>query len=1000
VALLLAVAGPATPTAQHPGNPAPAAAHRAASPEPTPLVLGAPVARDLKDGETHMYAVTLVAGQFLDASVEQTGVDALITVTDRSGEQVGDFDSQSHRGPEPIALIAVRDGTHLLRIEPLDGTATGGRYEIAIRAIREATPVDRKRVSAEVLFAQGRRLRDQSTPDTLPRAAVAFEQTLPVWRELGVRAREADTLTQLGDIYQSLRNHREAIDRYTQAVPALRDVGENRRAAVTMGSIGHAHYALGDYQQALDFYREAFEGSKAAGSDGNAAVWLTSLGLVYNALGEEAKALSYYEQALPIFRTIGQRNAEAIALADIGLVYRSTGDLRKALDYYQQALPLFKAARSRRREADTLNQVGIVYQQLGDAERARDAFTTALAMVEGVGDRRVEAQSRLGIGSVHASAREFDAAFAQYDRALALWRGTADRAGEARALSAIARAKRDAGRLADARATIESALDVIESLRSTVASHSLRASYLASRYDDYEFEVDLLVEMHQREPGAGYDAAALQASERGRARSLLEMLALARAEIREGVDPVLLERQRDLQLRLNGAESRRNELLARNAKDNDVAAAKSTLDGLLTEYWGIQKQIRLKNPKYAALTQPQPIDVRAIQERALNPDTLLLEYALGRDRSFLWAVTASSLSVHVLPGRETIEKVARQAHEAFLQSHHRERARQAQLIAGELSRILLTPVAAQLEGKRLVIVPDGILQYIPFAALPVPGECRTSTGYCPLVSRHEIATTPSASALAALRSERRARPPATKLLAVLSDPVFDANDPRVKKAPSNGPDGKTAPWFDALGSAARDVGLEQYERLPASRREAESIARLAVGRPVFTALDFAASRQTLMDPELGRYRVVHVATHGLINSTHPELSGLVLSLVDENGGRQDGFVRAHEIYNLTLAADLVVLSACQTALGKDVRGEGLLGLTRGFMYAGVPQVAATLWSVRDSATAELMTRFYQAMLRDNLEPAAALRAAQVAMWSDPRWSAPYYWAAFVIQGGA
>ncbi|HZN12190.1 MAG TPA: CHAT domain-containing protein, partial [Blastocatellia bacterium] len=183
-----------------------------------------------------------------------------------------------------------------------------------------------------------------------------------------------------------------------------------------------------------------------------------------------------------------------------------------------------------------------------------------------------------------------------------------------------------------------------------------------------------------------------------------------------------------------------------------------------------------------------------------------------------------------------------------------------------------------------------------------------------------------------------------------------------------------------------------------TRREAEEIVALAGAGAGLKALDFEASRATATSEGLGQYRIVHFATHGLLNSQHPELSGLVLSLVDERGQPQDGFLRVHEVYNLKLGADLVVLSGCQTSLGKEVKGEGMLGLTRGFMYAGAPRVVASLWQVPDQPTAELMRQFYKGMLAEGLRPAAALRAAQVAMWKGRRWAAPYYWAAFVLQG--
>jgi CHAT domain-containing protein len=258
-----------------------------------------------------------------------------------------------------------------------------------------------------------------------------------------------------------------------------------------------------------------------------------------------------------------------------------------------------------------------------------------------------------------------------------------------------------------------------------------------------------------------------------------------------------------------------------------------------------------------------------------------------------------------------------------------------------------------------------------------------------------------------LRRELAERKPVAKTVAVLADPVFTADDERVKtdiaKAEKKTDEQPTVTneahiTQHELERSVRDFGMVHLDRLRSTRREAEGIVTLAREGKNLKAVDFQASRTTAMSPELSQYRMVHVATHGLLNSQHPELSGIVLSLVDEQGRSQDGFLRLHEIYNLKLGADLVVLSACQTALGKEIKGEGLVGLTRGFMYAGAPRVVASLWRVPDKATAELMKRFYHGMLAEGLRPAAALRAAQVALWNEKRWREPYYWAAFVLQG--
>jgi CHAT domain-containing protein len=328
--------------------------------------------------------------------------------------------------------------------------------------------------------------------------------------------------------------------------------------------------------------------------------------------------------------------------------------------------------------------------------------------------------------------------------------------------------------------------------------------------------------------------------------------------------------------------------------------------------------------------------------------------------------------------------------------------------------------------KRLIVVSDGALQYVPFAALPVPpgpGAARNKPR--PLIVEHEIVYEPSASSVAALRRELAGRRPGSRTVAVLADPVFDRDDERVNGArrlasgdsverrpttaarPNRrGPEETGGPGEEmpaglerALQTVrARGAAGARLPRLPFARREAEAIAAAARPGDAMKALDFQASRETASSGALAEYRIVHFATHGLLSAARPELSGLVLSLVDEQGRPRDGFLRLHDIYNLHLPAELVVLSACQTGLGQEIRGEGLVGLTRGFMYAGAARVVASLWQVDDVATAELMRRFYRRMLREGERPASALRTAQVEMWQEGIWRSPYYWAGFVLQG--
>ena len=309
-------------------------------------------------------------------------------------------------------------------------------------------------------------------------------------------------------------------------------------------------------------------------------------------------------------------------------------------------------------------------------------------------------------------------------------------------------------------------------------------------------------------------------------------------------------------------------------------------------------------------------------------------------------------------------------------------------------------MAQELAVHRIVIVADGALTSVPFATLPAPG---LADRY--LATDHEISNLPSVSALVALRKAVERRTPPTKSIAVLADPVFSADDDRVTQRGTG-----TVQMADAsvarveLNLAARDAGRagsESFERLPATLEEARAILKLSSGTAPFIKVGAEATRELVMGGALAPFRYVHFATHGVLDSEHPELSGLVLSLVDRDGHPVNGFLRLNDIFNLRLAADVVVLSACETGLGKQIRGEGLVGITRGFMYAGVPRVVVSLWQVSDAATAEFMQLFYRGLLERHQTVAAALREAQVTMAQDPahpQWQDPYYWAAFTLQG--
>jgi CHAT domain-containing protein len=531
----------------------------------------------------------------------------------------------------------------------------------------------------------------------------------------------------------------------------------------------------------------------------------------------------------------------------------------------------------------------------------------------------------------------------------------------------------------------------------------------------YDFYIDLLMRMADREQSeegrAGQWAAALLASERARARSLLDLLVEAQADLRRDIDPALRAREQSLQQLINRKVEEQLRLLNGPHTVEQAERAAREISQLQDQYREVQTQIRQRSPRYAALTQPRPLSLDEIRKQVLDDETALLSYALGDERGYAWVVTRDSIAGFELPPRAEIEAAARRLLALITARNEtrvgetaaRRRARiaradaQTPRAATALSRLALRPIIARINKPRLLIVADGALQYVPFAALPV-----NSKG-TPLITRHEIIMLPSASTLAVLRREQAGRAPAPRAVVALADPVFDEKDERLKKVTAVSAAVEATPpqpLSDATRALKHQFGKLRIERLPYTSVEAERILRLAPSDNSLKVVGFAATRAAATDEQLSQYRVVHFATHGYFDSQRPELSGLVFSRYDERGRPQEGLLLAGEVYGLRLPAELVVLSACETGLGQQVRGEGVIGLTRGFMYAGASRVAISLWAINDRATAELMGRFYRAMLSGKRRQTAAqaLRTAQLQLRRNQRWRAPYYWAPFTIQG--
>jgi CHAT domain-containing protein len=729
--------------------------------------------------------------------------------------------------------------------------------------------------------------------------------------------------------------------------------------------------------------------------------------MTYRDAKDYDKALEALQQALVLARSLsddkffspnyGRDFSEIPIQIDLSFIYEKLRDYPKVLAAAQRSLELSHGVDFESGPGYAFLLMSNVYLAQKEYQQALNASSQALQTFrQKLTLGSMDAIALSNMGKAYAGLKQYPKAIEIYSSALERMRKRGDRQGEARTLYLTAVTERDRGNLKAARTNIEAGLAIVEDLRTKVVDPQLRTSYFASVQEYYQFYIDLLMQLHKQQPKQGFDALALQASERARARSLLELLNEAHADIRQGVDPKLLEQEKTLQQQFSSLEKRRIQVLSGNPTPEQAAALDQDYKALQNQYQQNQEQIRRTSPRYAALTQAQPLTLAEIQQQVLDDNTLLLVYSLGNDRSYLWAVTKTGMSSYVLPKQEDISKLAKQVYSLFTDKRHDFVKAELDQASAQLSQILLSPVTSQLGQKRLVVIADGALQYLPFTALPIPqGTGKTGTSAAPLLTQHELINLPSASTLAILRRDTQGRKSAPKTVAVMADPVFSKDDPRLK-APSKGTAQETL-VRSTLTRSATQTGVS-FSRLENTRLEAEAIAKLVPADQQRSDLGFAANLTNATSPQLSQYRMVHFATHGLLNSETPELSGVVLSLVTEKGGTENGFLRLQEIFNLNLPADLVVLSACKTGLGKEIQGEGLIGLTRGFMYAGAPRVVVSLWNVDDKATALLMSEFYRGMLEKRLTPAVALRQAQQSLMQQSEYRAPYYWAAFTLQG--
>jgi CHAT domain-containing protein len=829
-------------------------------------------------------------------------------------------------------------------------------------------------------------------------AVLTAQEALAIWKNQNDKDGIARSYYKIGNYYLAQNLVSEAADSFEQAIALWRRLNDSANQASALISLGFVEFRRADWEAGISYYWQAYPLLDERAEPNQMGRIASGLGASFMENGSLELAVIQYQRALDLYRRAEQPIGRGYANRALGLLSFRSGDLNQAISYLEQALEAFdKVPLGIASVREILGQVHI---ERGEYAAALKDLESALRIYTKTRNPNEAARVTALLGQAYHRQGLWNRGKAYYQEALKAFISQQDRVNQSAVYYALGKLEMKSRDYDAASAHLRQSIDVTEGIRRRSTSADLMTAFSASVQERYEAYVECLMKQHETHPTQGFAVKAFETTELGRARTLSDMLLAMQTNLAPGVDPKLVARQKSLQKTLRLRETDRINLLAKAAEPEKLKALEDEIVRLEAEYKNVNETIRSRFPAYGEISKPTAWDLQRIKETLLaDDDSVLLEYTLGAENSYAWTITRNDFTSYKLASQKGINEAARQVYALLSNSPTTGNEAELKQATVALSQLVVAPVANALNKKRIILVADGALNYIPFQLL-----LNTSDSNNPLIAKYEVVNVPSASTLGQLRQEKQQRRPATKVLAAFGDPVFASNYAQFKDSNAGQlvaeADTVTPTWQHAW----RDIEVEgdkfdpnSIQPLLYSRRELKNLTDVAGWKSVVMS-GFAASRGTLDNLDLSQYSVLHFATHGLLDPKKPEHSGIFLSMVDTTGRPQNGFITMQDVYRLHAPVDLVVLSACRTGLGKDVKGEGLIGLTRGFMYAGASSVVASLWKVDDEATAELMKHFYANMLQKGMRPAEALRSAQNTLRNTPPWQSPHFWAGFILQG--